>query len=513
MKNPSARSRESESAQHQMSDVDLTLLRTLCFFTNHINYFSISNIHTREYLNRLLHPLATFAQTLAGRTLAGLRQFSSFLRMPSERTKVHPGPFNGGGIFSTQKGDNKDNSKHCSGTSGSFGGPSESEPLPADEAGKLFDFAVSMVSVNTVAAAVPRPAPGEAVGDDGFGQQEEPGAKTEVDTEGKGGRTDQDDDSGSDLSSNDATGKLFDYAVSMAAAASTMTPPRPQGEADRKDGPEEEQKKPREQDGPQRESGAKGGGGGDEPEDDSLRDGAGRLLDYAISMVAKGHTADAPPRPASSAERKEEGGGGEEGEREQEDSQAEEEEDKERQQEEYDESLGSTDATGKLFDYAVSMAAAASTMTPPRPQGEADRKDGPEEEQKKPREQDGPQRESGAKGGGGGDEQEDDSLRDGAGRLLDYAISMVAKGPTADVPSRPASSAERKEEGGGVRRANESKRTAKPKERKLRSGSRKNMTNLSGRFWTMRSAKPVFPQRRQIARGTSRNDSIHVDVK
>ena len=280
--------------------------------------------------------------------------------MPSERIKVHPGPFTGGGIFSTQKGDNKDNSKHCSGSCGSLGSRSESEPSSADEAGKLFDFAVSMVSATTVAVAPPRASPGEAVGDDGFGQQEEPGVKTEADTEEQGGGADEDDDSGSDLSSKDATGKLFDYAVSMVAAASTMTPPRPQGRAARKDGPEEEQKRPRERDGPRKENGAEGGGWGDEQEDDSLRDGAGRLLDYAISMVTKNPTADALPRPSSSAERKEEGGGGEEGVREQEgakqeDGQAEGEEVKERQREEGDEPFGS------LMDYAVSQVGLSAT--------------------------------------------------------------------------------------------------------------------------------------------------------
>ena len=277
--------------------------------------------------------------------------------MPSKRTKVHPGPFNGGEPSGEAKGDGEEDSRHSG-----LDTPAGSEPSSADEAGRLLDFAVSMVSAANVAVASPRPAAGEAVGEDGLGQAEETGAKAEADTGEREGETDADaaaaadDDDGSDSSSKDTADKLFDYAVSM-AAASTIATPRPQIEAGGGDGPKEEHEKLRELEDPEEEGGSKERGGGDEPqqeEDGSLRGGAGKLVDDAVSMEAESTPAAIPPSPESDAERKVGKGGDEEGVREQEgakeDSQTGEGEVEEPQQEEDDEPLG------WLFDFAVSQA-------------------------------------------------------------------------------------------------------------------------------------------------------------
>ena len=276
--------------------------------------------------------------------------------MPSKRTKVHPGPFNGGEPFGEAKGDEEENSRHSS-----LGSPSESEPSSADEAGRLFDFAVSMVNAATVAVAPPRAAPGQAVGNDGLGQQEETGARVETgtDAEQTEGETGGDNDDGSDSSSKNSAGKLFDYAISMAAASTTaVAPPRPQREAGRKDAPGGEQE------GPEKESGTEGGSGGEETqqeeEDGFLGGGAGRPYDYAVSMVAGSTTVDAPPRQESDTKRTEEISGGAEGVEEhagakEEAAQEEAEEDGEPQREEDDEPLG------WLFDYAVSQAGLPTT--------------------------------------------------------------------------------------------------------------------------------------------------------
>lgn len=299
--------------------------------------------------------------------------------MPSKRTKVYPGPFFGGGAPGEEKSDEaagpeRDGSRLSSsvGSKGSLSSELSSSASPVDEAGKLLDFAVSMVNATTVAVAPPRATPGEVGGDteDLSRQGEEAGAEEETETEEKRG------EAGGDVSEpsseEDDAGKLFDYAVSMAAATTTaVAPPRPERAQGTGEG---EQDSPRGKQGPQggknqaedgREEDEEKGDDNEEEEDSQPKeekygDSAGRLFDYAVSMVAASTPAVSPPRPEGDTGGEEEAVAGQEGAGgEQEDAERESGAkgvgDEELQQEDDDEPLG------WLFDYAVSQAGLPTT--------------------------------------------------------------------------------------------------------------------------------------------------------
>lgn len=211
--------------------------------------------------------------------------FSS-LRRNSTRAKVHPGPFNGEVGFEKEEASESEEG-------GQDDGSSSSEVSSVDDAGRLFDYAVSMVAATTVALAPPRAAREKDTTEDEEKQDEEQGQ--EVRTEQKSEDGDEVEDGASDSessASSDDAGRLFDYAVSMAAARTVaVAPPQGQISAERKQEeawegsyqPWEEEGRAGEDD--HREESGEEGGEEEDSEEQEDQDALGALFDYAVSQA------------------------------------------------------------------------------------------------------------------------------------------------------------------------------------------------------------------------------------